>query len=278
MTPALERLAGLAQSGGQPFIALQRLHVLEGVLRRVSRRPDRDTLVLRGSLMTRLWARPSHRVANDVDFVTTFDFDPHRAVELLRAALTPPDCDDGVSFSPELLRSETTWSETPFPGVRVTVPSWVGEFHHEVQIDLGFADPLVPAAVWLDYPSLSPEWNARVLSCRPELGCAWKIHGLFEKGPWRKKDLHDVGLILRHTPLEVGMLQDAVRVAFESRQTPLHTIRRLLEGNFGASPSSQRTWRRFRREQADPTIPENLSVVVQSVADQLRPILEPLLG
>jgi len=267
-----ERLAELATLRGEPLHALQRLHTLEGVLRRVSQLPDRETLVLRGSLMTRLWAQPARRTADDVDFVTTFAFDRNRAVELLRTALALPDGDDGVCFSVDLLHSAATWVETPFPGIRVTVPACVGEVCHEVQIDLGFADPLVPAAEWLEYPALRPEWNTTVRACRPELGCAWKIHGLFEQRNWRKKDLYDISLILGHRPLDLAVLQEAVRVAFESRCTPLGTVRRLVQGDFGSSQGSLKSWRRFRRDQGDPAIPEDHREEVRFVADRVRPM------
>ena len=252
MTVLHARLAEVAVAEQQPLTEIQRLYALEGVLRRVARLPDRETLVLRGSLMTRLWARPGHRVADDIDFVATFAFDLDRAVSMMRAALAMADCDDGVAFVPELFQSEATWIETPFPGVRFTVPCSVGDYRCLVQIDMGFADPLVPPAEWLDYPSVLPELNARVLACRPELGCAWKIHGLFEMSSWRKKDLYDVYLILRNTSLDLALFQEAVRVAFESRQTPLRTVQRLLEGDFGASKSSARNWRSFRRKRCRP--------------------------
>ena len=47
-----------------------------------------------------------------------------------------------------------------------------------VTVDVGFRDPLVPAAVWLDYPALPPGSPFRVRAVRPETMAAWKLHGL----------------------------------------------------------------------------------------------------
>src|SRR3954469_1507073 len=127
MTSPLAELDRLAVDTGQPFLALLHRHAMDGLLRRVARVPDAEHMVLRGSLMTRLWARPAYRPALDVDYVTTYPFDPERATAAIRSACAADGPDDGVSFFPEAIAGEVTWANTPFPGTRLRVPVVIGD-------------------------------------------------------------------------------------------------------------------------------------------------------
>lgn len=277
MSRAVAELARLAVDTGQPLAGLLHRHAMEALVHRVAEAAEGDELVLRGSLLTRLWARPAYRPALDIDYVTTYAFDPDRAEAAIRLACSAGASDDGVEFLPDAIAGEVTWADTPFPGTRLRVPAIVGEVRLVLQIDVGYGDPLVPPPVRVELPTLWPRPAARVLACRPELGCAWKVHGLFEFAHWRAKDLHDVYLIARNTPLDRAMLTEALRVAFESRGTPLADALRLFRGEFGASRGSRAKWRAFRRERADPSIPADHREVVRFVAEILHPVFGRLL-
>src|SRR3954449_10202181 len=102
-------LARLAVDTGQPLPVLLHRHALEGLLRRVAATPEGEHLVLRGSLMTRLWARPAYRPAVDVDYVTAYPFDPERAASAIRSACSAVGIVDEVEFDPEGVAGEITW-------------------------------------------------------------------------------------------------------------------------------------------------------------------------
>jgi hypothetical protein len=278
MNDAIFDLNRLAIDTGQPLHALYHRHAMEGVLRRTAATPEGEILVLRGSLITRFWARPAYRPVLDVDYVATYPFDPDRAAATIRAACSVALVEDGIRFHPEEMRVEVTWADTPFPGSRFQIPATVDGHEVRVQVDVGYDDPLVPTPIWIEIPTLLTWSRARVLACRPELACAWKVHGLFEFPWWRAKDLHDIDLIIRNTLLDRGMLSEGLRVAFESRQTPLASALRLFRGEFGRSRGSRTKWAAFRRERSDPSIPADHFEVVRSVADFLRPIYEELVG
>lgn len=268
----LAELARMAADTGQPLRALVRRHAMDGLLRRVAWSPEAGELVLRGSLMTRLWVRPAYRPAHDMDFVTTYPFDPARATATIRSACGLSDVRDGLVFRPEAIRDEITWSDTPFPGTRFRIPALLGEEEVEVQVDVGYDDPLVPPPLPIDYATLLLRSAIRVMACRPELGFAWKVHGLFESSRWRAKDLHDIHLMVRNTPMDRVMLVEGLRVAFESRRTPLTEADRLFGGEFGWSRGSRLKWQAFRRERSDPSIPSDHLEAVRMVAEFLQPL------
>ncbi len=127
-----------------------------------------------------------------------------------------------------------------------------------LQIDLGHGDPLAVAPVLTSIDGGSP-----VLGVRPETMVAWKIHGIFEfgHGSWRAKDLYDLWLIGEHVPLDADAVAASLRVAFESRSTPLSAADRFLFTDvWGASRGSRRRWESFGRRAKLP-LPDLLETI-----------------
>ncbi|MDY7232565.1 nucleotidyl transferase AbiEii/AbiGii toxin family protein [Hyalangium rubrum] len=243
-----------------------------GLLRRLARSPVAEELILRGGMMMRLWSGSVPRPVEDIDFLARFPFDAAATVARLES-LCRVEVEDGMRFG--ALRSEVIWAETAFPGMRVFVEVALRDTEQplELRIDTGFGDPMDPPAMWMDHP-LEEGTAARVLACRPETLFAWKVHGLFERGPgrFRPKDLFDVYLLARHAPLDAALLPRALRLAFDSRGDSLELTSRLVAGEFGQSPWSLEKWARFRNSLPEGR-PEQLSEVVTSVARVLGPVV-----
>ncbi|MCB9743676.1 MAG: nucleotidyl transferase AbiEii/AbiGii toxin family protein [Alphaproteobacteria bacterium] len=249
--------------------------LLEAALRRVAADEAGRLLALRGSLLTRAWLGPDLRRAEDIDFIGLFPSDPERAEALLRRALAR-EAADGVRFDPETLRAWPTWEETDAPGLRVVVEAALEGARREVQLDVGFGDPMDPPPAPFPYPAEAGP--IEVLAVRPETAVAWKLHGLFEfpNGRWRPKDLWDLRLMLEHVPLDPEVLGRAIHLAFTSRHTHLGVIQRLLDGEMGHSRSSRVAWRGFLRDAHGP-VPEDKEPVLTWVAERLREDVSPLI-
>lgn len=92
------------------------------------------------------------------------------------------------------------------------------------------------------------------------------------KGRFRPKDLFDVYLLAKHSPLDPALLPRALRLAFDSRGDSLELTSRLVSGEFGRSPWSLEKWARFRQSLPEGR-PEQLAEVVASVAAVLGPVV-----
>jgi hypothetical protein len=274
-----DRLAEEAARTGRPLAEAVLHHVLEGLLRRVARLPHADNFVLRGGMLTRLWVRPTPRPVQDLDFVGTGPPDVEATARRFLPALADPGVDDGVCLDPEASRVRGIWQETAFPGVRLLVRAGLGEADRDVQIDVGFNDPLVPPAERLDYPTLAAGPVAGVWACRPETMVGWKLHGLAETGArrWRPKDLHDLDLITGRMELRPGDLAPAVAVAFASRGfRPADAAAVLGPGAWWGTKRARLRWEEFRRAAGRAEVHADLTEVVKRVADRLRPALARL--
>jgi hypothetical protein len=267
-----DRLHEEADRRGEPPALLIRHHLLEGVLRRVARLPAAEGFVLRGGLLTRALVGAKLRSTRDLDFVGDFPFDVDEVAHRFAPVVTDA-VDDGIRFDPNRFTARGIWMNTSFPGVRLDLWADPGTTAQAVSVDIGFGDPLVPAAVWLDYPTLLPEAPVRLRVCRPETLLAWKMHGLAEMGTgWRPKDLADLWLIGNHVPLESAALPPAIEAAFVSRGCRTEDAVGLFDRPHWATKTARVRW-----DACKGSLPA-LAEVVANVRRQLAPALGVLAG
>lgn len=244
-------------------------HLLHGILRRWARSSQANTLVLRGGLMTQHWIGAERRFTRDIDFLGLYPRDLDESLTRV-AALLSPDVDDGITVAVDTLGGEAIWQERAFPGHRLRV-----EVNGvPVQIDIGFGDPLVPSAEWIDYPCLDGSC-AHILAVRPELLAAWKLDGLFDHGPkrWLAKDLHDLHLLTTHCHLDEVTLAEAVKVAFETHGSALSLLGEVVYNPaWWQADASRKKWAKFRA-QARVDVSEDVATVAETVARALRSAL-----
>ncbi|MEW6493151.1 MAG: nucleotidyl transferase AbiEii/AbiGii toxin family protein [Cyanobacteriota bacterium] len=280
MKTMIEKLAVIANTTGHSLEEVVAQHVREAILRRVSDSEYADVMVLRGGMLTKIWVPPGMRNPQDVDFLALYPFDVEGTQQRFHVALAATNIEDGIVFDLDSLQAKAIWEETEFPGVRLSVGASVGEHYHPVQIDIGFGDPLVPPAQWIDYPTLLEGLSIKLQACSPETLVGWKLHGLVELGTkrWRPKDLYDLMLLIHYTVLDASLLLDAIAVAFSSRSTPLEKVLPLLSSPASWDNSRNRSkWQKFRNNNPNQLIPEDLQECVTVVSERLKGVMEALI-
>ncbi|MEM6928409.1 MAG: nucleotidyl transferase AbiEii/AbiGii toxin family protein [Myxococcota bacterium] len=266
MTPEIAAaVAAGADRGEAPEVAM-RHHLLEGLLRRLAASSVVEDFVVRGGLVTRMWA--PGRATRDLDLVGDHTFDLEATSERLRTIGRVP-VDDGLRIDPLAVRTQGIWLHTDFPGVRAHIPVTFGTTVLRVTADVGFGDPLVPAATWVDYPALVGP-PPRVRACAPECQVSWKLHGLAEnEARFRPKDLADLARILAHQTLDAARMPAAIEAAFISRGFTVHQARTILDAPFWASGRARARWR-------EAEAPGQLAPTLQAVRTALQPFLDAL--
>ena len=275
----LNDLANLAGRRGRPVDETVRQYVLEGVLRRLSRRAQPEDFVLRGGMLTRLWAEPLARPSQDLDFVGTFPFSVEETARRFLPVVQDAAPDDGLVFSPASFRARGMWLDSEFPGVRLFVRCGLGRPHQTLHIDIGFGDPLVPPAERIAYPGMLSHAPFSLWAVRPETAIGWKLHGLAEKGPllWRPKDLHDLYLLTTRTTYPLPALTEAIRVAFTSRHySPLDAPAVFTHPTWWTEHAVIDRWQTFRNQSQGQPIATDLTHVVSTVHQHLKPALHQL--
>lgn len=264
-SPVLEQLRAEAKRHGETLASAVRHHLMNAVVERIARTAESASFVLRGGLLTRAWVAPAPRPTRDLDFVGDFPFD----VEDTRRRLAPAlsiELPDEVKFDLTHFRTEGIWLDTEFPGVRVTLSLGLGVVDERLTMDIGFRDPLVPDAVWMDGP-----WSTRVRAIRPETQIAWKLHALAEMGAsFRPKDIADLWLITQHVMFDPAALPSAIVAAFESRGYTLEQARTTLTAPHWSTKTARVRWSTQR-----PQGP-GLAGILDDVRARLAPALKEL--
>ncbi|MEZ4321674.1 MAG: nucleotidyl transferase AbiEii/AbiGii toxin family protein [Myxococcota bacterium] len=244
------------------------LHTLDRLVRRIP-----DGFLLRGSLLTRQWARGFPRVAQDLDLLGTGPYAVDATIDRLAEAFSR-DLGDGLQVPRDGVRGHAIWEGSDFPGVRVTVPTGPRD---TVSVDVGFHDPVVPPAITLPY---APERGAPfpVQAVHRVTMVAWKLHGLVEWGEtrWRCKDLLDLWLLC-DAPFDVPdpTVGDAVRVAFESRGNPVQDAFFALQPRRWRTPAARLRWSTWV-EDASLALPLEPTELVHTIEARLAPALRDL--
>lgn len=274
-----QSLQEIFQQRDRPENEVLNYHLLESILRRVAYCAYTEDLVLRGGMLTRLWVSSGHRIAFDVDFLGLYPFSIESTKERFRELLKGDNFSDEVVFDLESLESYGIWLDDPFPGVRVCVDASVLDYRQRLQIDVGFGDPLVPPAQWIEYPTLVAAEPVKLLAARPELMAGWKVHGLIEQGAkrWRPKDLYDLMLLATIVPLDKALLKEAIAVAFSSRNASVEEVRMILTNSqWWNTGKNHRKWRWYCRKVPTQIMPEDFLGVVTTVIDYWGVIIDEI--
>jgi hypothetical protein len=238
-------------------------HLLQGVLRRWARSTRAEAFVLRGGVLTQWLVGAERRPTRDLDFLGLFPRDLTDTQTRLEEILSIRE-PDGVSLHLDTLAGEVIWQETTFPGLRFRLDAVVSGESLPLQIDVGFDDPLVPPAVWIDYPP-------RVLAASPELLVAWKLDGLLDHGAkrWQAKDVYDLHLLTTHCQLDPSALAEGIRVALETHGNSPAGVRAMLDDPaWWDSARSRAKWEKFRAAMGCD-VPEDLPKLAAGVAASL---------
>ncbi|AFY52874.1 protein of unknown function (DUF1814) [Rivularia sp. PCC 7116] len=275
-----KHLIKIANNTNRPLEEILIYHLLESVLRRVADSNYGDELVLRGGMLTRLWVPTERRTAEDVDFLGLYPFDIQITKEKFQTILKNTSFTDKVIFDIDTLEVTGIWLETEFPGARVNINAGFEDYRKNIQIDIGFGDPLVPPAEWINFPTLTTE-NIRLQAATPETMFGWKLHGLVEQGikRWRPKDLYDLMLFTSYIQLDETKVKAAIATAFSSRNTNLEEIYYLLSTPEWWDRSKNRgKWKWYIRRKPEQNMPEDflsiVALVTQSWESTVKEIME----
>ncbi len=279
MTCSLKNIArSLARSSERSEAEVLNYHLLEGVLKRLSKSNHVNSLVLRGGMLTRLWvAAPSRRVAIDLDFLGLYPFDIEVTLKKFQEILGDPDRADEIVFDLDSLAAKGIWLNTESPGVRVNINAVICDYQNNVQIDVGFNDPLTIDPQWIDYPLLLTKETIKVLAVTVETAIAWKMDGLVEMGQknWRPKDLYDLMLFSEIEGINEADLIEAIIVAFKSRdRSPQILLEIFSTPTWWNNHKNRSKWKWYRRKFPENNIAEDYPRVVKTVLETWKPILE----
>ena len=146
-----QRLLNVARETGRPFNEVLQYFAMERLLYRLSCSGHKDSFVLKGALLFRVWDVPDSRATRDIDFLAFLDNSPENLAAIFREVCSIGG-DDGLVFDPDSIVARTIKEDADYEGVRVRFRGLLGKARITMQVDVGFGDKVHPAIVQTDYP------------------------------------------------------------------------------------------------------------------------------
>ena len=149
-----------------------------------------------------------------------------------------------------------------------------------VQIDFGFGDVVVPAAVEVAYPTLL-DFPAPVVRAYPrETVVAEKFQAMVSlgEGNTSMKDFYDVWFLADRFPFKGAVLAAAIAATFERRRTDLPDAPpRILSKDYAQLLTSANLWRAFvGRSFREPDTDLQFADVVAKCSGLVMPVVQGL--
>ena len=188
-----QRLLNVSRETGRPFNETLQYFAMERLLYRLSCSPHKDSFVLKGALLFRVWDVPDSRATRDVDFLAFLGNSPRNLAAVFREVCTI-ESDDGVVFDPDSIDARTIKEVADYEGVRVRFRGLLGKARITMQIDIGFGDKVHPGVVRADYPVILDLPAPAMRMYPPETVVAEKVEAMVHLGSLnsRMKDFYDV--------------------------------------------------------------------------------------
>jgi hypothetical protein len=270
-----QRLLNLARRENRTLNEVLQHFAIERFLFRLGRTGHRNTLILKGAQMLRVWDAPAARPTMDIDLLGKVENNIENLKNIIRECCSI-DADDGVIFDEASIAAEPIRTHTEYEGIRITATGCLGKIKLNLQIDIGFGDAVIPAPVEIEFPALLDLGKPVLLGYTPESTIAEKFQAIvaLDMVNTRMKDFHDIWLLLTKLDLDKTSLRSAIHTTFQRRHTELpKQVPIALSHAFVKNETKKRQWQAFLRKNR-----LNTDLSLSEAADKIRLMLLPLIG
>ncbi|MFZ1755524.1 MAG: nucleotidyl transferase AbiEii/AbiGii toxin family protein [Caldilineaceae bacterium] len=252
-------------------------YVIERLLYRLSRSAYADSFVLKGALLFLIWELPIHRPTRDIDLLGYGESSTQQLDRIFREICLVDVAEDGITFDPATVSVRPIREGQRHGGQRITLTAYLGRARIPTQIDVGFGDVIVPAAMAASYPVLLDFPAPRIQVYPRESVVAEKLHAMvaLDMSNSRMKDFFDIWVLASLFAFDGTTLVRAFQATFEQQQTPLpqDTPTAFLP-IFYENPEKVTQWQAFVRRSRIETKGADLAQIVADISTFLLPPLQ----
>lgn len=245
----------------------------ERLLYRVSISDYREHLFLKGGNLLYSFQGYSARPTVDIDFLGSRISSEIEDIRRMFLQIITIDGNDAVIFRPETLVVTEINEQNEYMGIRVKVTAQLANIKHNIQIDIGFGDIIIPAPYTLLYPVLLEELASPIIRAYTlETVIAEKLQAIIVLAQLngRMKDFYDIYTLLTTGQIDIEIVKDAIKKTFNNRGTPLNFDSVVFSEDFYRDTQRLRMWKAFLRKINVEDIPfENVVETIHQLVREL---------
>jgi predicted nucleotidyltransferase component of viral defense system len=270
-----DRLLNKAKAEHRPFQELLQYYAMERFLYRLSQSLHRDSFVLKGGLMLRLWEASFARPTMDIDLLGKIENQEEQVLKVLHQVCDVDVEPDGLRFESLTLKAERITEDAHYHGLRIRFQGYLGPSRVTLQIDIGFGDSVLPAPETITYPTLLDLPAPLLWGYSKESTVAEKLEAMVSLGMLnsRMKDYYDIWFLSRRFDFDGEQLLAAIRSTFDHRSTALSDELVVLSPPFADDSAKIALWKAFRNRTGLDDAPEDLGDVLKDLQAFLLPVL-----
>ena len=275
-----QRLLNQARQAGRPFNEVLQYYAMERFLYRLCVSKHAKKFVLKGALMFTVWRTSKTRSTMDIDLLGNCTNATDETSAIVRDICMVDVEPDGLSFDTNSVSAEYITEDADYEGIRLRVRGSLGTARISIQIDIGFADAVVPKPTILEYPTILDLPAPRLPCYSKESMIAEKFQAMTKLGILnsRMKDFYDIWLMSQEFDFEGNTLAKAVKETFNRRKTEMQDEAIVFLKAFAAEESKQRQWNGFLRRSNIDEAPSELADVITRLDSFLGPIVYALVS
>lgn len=246
-----QRLLNISRREKIEFQLILTRFALERFLFRLSLSQYASDFIFKGALLFQVWQPSFHRPTRDLDLLSFGNPDEAYFSEVIAEICIQDFGDDGLFFDRQSIQMVPIKAEDEYQGLRATLIATLDSARIPIQIDIGFADSIVPSPVNIDFPTLLELPSPRLRAYSQETVVAEKFHAMVNRGiaNSRMKDFYDIWVLATKHKFEAQPLKASISATFERRETELPTVLPLaLTDEFTEDSIKMTQWDAFLRK------------------------------
>ncbi len=272
-----ERLLHMARQSGKPFHSLLIQYGLERFLYRLSQSSFKERFILKGGFLLVGMGIPQSRTTRDVDFLGLMNGDPDVVSRAIRQ-IGELAINDGLVYEFNNLNIEVMSERSDYPGLRFKFTAYLGKARMPMQIDVGFGDAVIPAAIEMTFPTLLDMEPPVVRAYSTETIVAEKFEASLDLATLnsRMKDFYDIWMLSRTYCFQGLSLQEAITATCRRRKTAITSKTEIFAKEFANLAGKQTEWAAFLKKAHFSDILEDFSVIMEKIGTFLHPVINAI--
>lgn len=189
------RIKNVAAKSNADARTLMRIYMMERFLERLANSRYRDNFIIKGGILVTAMVGVAHRSTMDIDTtIKNLNLTAEEALKVLNE-IKEIDIGDGVTF--EVIRVSNIMDDMEYPGIRISLNSYLGKLVTPLKIDISTGDQITPGETEFHYNLLLEERSISLWSYNLETILAEKLQTVLARGVLntRMRDYYDLWML-----------------------------------------------------------------------------------